>query len=162
MLDLKILLERLLKNEVECVLIGGFAAVVHGSASLTQDLDVCFNFTPENIRKLLRALESTHPQVRAGGGMKPLGDDVERLARYKNLYIQTDLGRLDLLGDIAAIGDYKNVAAHTVSVELFGLACSVLDIASLVKSKEALGRPKDKEVVLQLKAIQEKLKNSSL
>lgn len=157
MLDLKKLLELLLKNEVEFVLIGGFAAVVHGSSSLTQDLDVCFVFNPENIRRLLKALGEIHPLVRAGKGMIPLGDDVERLSQYQNLYIHTDLGMLDLLGKVSELGDYQDVARHAVSIELFGFPCPVLDIESLIKSKEGIGRPKDKEVILQLKVIQEKL-----
>ena len=50
--NLKALLETLLLNNVDFVLIGGFAGVVHGSTLVTQDLDICAAITKENIEAL--------------------------------------------------------------------------------------------------------------
>ena len=52
MQNLKALLETLLLNNVDFVLIGGFAGVVHGSTLVTQDLDICAAITKENIEAL--------------------------------------------------------------------------------------------------------------
>lgn len=156
MLELKNLLERLLKNEVEFILIGGFAAVVHGSASLTQDVDVCFPFTPQNIQRLLKALEGTNPRVRAGKGWLPL-TEVQRLSEYNNLYVVTDLGMLDLLGEVAGLGTFPGLIDQSELIDLFGKKCRILTIDALIAAKESMDRPKDRQVAFELRAIREKL-----
>ncbi len=158
MLNTKKLLQGLLENNVDFILVGGLAAVAYGASTLTQDLDVCFNFDTDNIRQLLKALEDLNPRVRAGSKNIPLGDDVQRLSQYNNLYIKTDWGDLDLLGQIKGLGDYPQVEKHAIAIEIFGCSCRILDIDSLIKSKEVLDRPKDRQVVLELKVIKEELK----
>ncbi len=59
--DLKALLECLLSRDIDFVLIGGFAAVVHGSTMITQDLDICTAITEEGVTKLRDALKDLHP-----------------------------------------------------------------------------------------------------
>lgn len=39
--DLRPLIDALVENQVEFVIIGGVALVLHGSARATQDLDLC-------------------------------------------------------------------------------------------------------------------------
>lgn len=157
--DINQLLRLLIQNNVDCVLVGGYAAVVHGSATVTRDLDVCLDFQPDNIQKLLKALENINPCARAGSGMISLFDySIERLSQLNNLYIKTDLGKLDLLGLITGVGSYADVKKHSIKIDLFGLPCHVLDIDSLIKAKQAVGRPKDQQMVLELKIILEKTK----
>ena len=157
--DINQLLHRLLQNKVDCVLVGGYAAVVHGSATVTQDLDVCLDFQPGNIQKLLRALEKVNPRVRAGSNTISLFEyTVERIAQLENLYIKTELGKLDLLGSVTGIGPYADVKKNSITINLFDLPCRVLDIDSLIKAKEAIGRPKDHQTVLELQVIREKMK----
>ena len=43
----------LAEADVEFVLVGGLAAVIHGSAHVTYDLDVCYGRSPANIERLL-------------------------------------------------------------------------------------------------------------
>jgi hypothetical protein len=153
------ILKRLLQNDVACVLVGGLAAVAHGASTMTQDIDICLRFDEDNLRKLLKALDGLHPHVRAGAGLMPLGDyEVKRLAELGNLYVRTDLGELDLLGQVAGIGGYEDAKAQAVGIELFGLPCSILSLDALIRSKEAMDRPKDRQVALELRAIREKLR----
>jgi len=160
--DTRQLLQLLLQHHVECVLVGGYAAVMHGSPTVTSDLDVCFHFHPENIRKLFKALEGVNPCMRAGSGMISLFEyKAERLAQLNNLYMKTDLGQLDLLGSLAGIGSYDEVKKHFIEVTIFGLPCPVLDIDSLIKTKKEVGRPKDLQVVLELEVIREKITSGS-
>ena len=42
------LLRRLAEVGVEFVVIGGYAAVIHGSAYVTNDVDVCAVLSPDN------------------------------------------------------------------------------------------------------------------
>ncbi len=158
MLELKKLLDRLLEHQVEFILIGGFAAVVHGSPSLTQDVDICFSFTHHNVEKLLKALEGTNPRVRAGKGWLPLSE-VQRLLEYNTLHVATDLGMLDLLGEVGGLGPFSRLADRTELIKLFGKKCRILTIDALIQAKEAMDRPKDRQAVLELRAIREKLQS---
>lgn len=157
------ILKRLLQSNVEFVLVGGLAAVAHGASTMTQDVDVCLSFKPENIKKVLVALQDIHPTVRAGSGKIPLNEySVERLAELGNVYVMTDLGELDLLGQIAGLGDYEKVKTAADPISLMGLTCLILSIEALIHVKEAMNRPKDRQVVLELKVIQDKLKEGSV
>jgi hypothetical protein len=153
------ILKRLLQNDVECVLVGGLAAIAYGVSTITQDVDICFSFHESNIQKLIISLEDISPRIRAGGGFESLNQyDTARLSRLDHLYLRTDLGELDILGRITGIGEFKEVKSHSMEIELFGYPCHILDIDHLIQAKEALGRPKDLQVVLELKAIRKKLR----
>lgn len=155
MQNFKRLIGLLAGHKVEFVLIGGFAAVVHGASVLTQDVDVCVAFNEPNMARLLRVLRGCHPVHRQN--RKPLDQSTKVLSRFKNLYLLTDFGALDLLGEISGLGSFDELEGHTIDVELFGSKCRVLDIDSLIRSKKEMARPKDKEAIIQLKAIREKL-----
>lgn len=56
MINLQKALDALRDAGVEFVLIGGAAMVAHGSAQVTQDLDICYGRSRENIGRLVSAL----------------------------------------------------------------------------------------------------------
>lgn len=70
----------------------------------------------------------------------------------------TDYGDLDLLGEVGALGFYDKVVAVSISGEVHGVRCRVLDLEPLIVSKKFAGRKKDEPVILELEAIQELLK----
>lgn len=74
----------------------------------------------------------------------------------KNIYLQTDLGPLDILGSISGLGDFAEVRRNAVPFDLFGRQVLVISIDDLIKAKEALARPKDILVAQELRAIAEK------
>jgi len=150
------LLDALLVGEVDFVIVGGVAAVLHGSTLLTRDLDICIPLGASNLLRLQSALRELHPRVRAGAGVIPLDLDEAHAAALKNLYVTTDDGRLDCLGQVAGIGGFDDVLALSESVDLGGRSCRVLGIDGLIRAKEAMGRPHDLVTVAQLKAIREK------
>lgn len=156
MLDLESLLHRLIQGEVEFVVVGGFAAVAHGVSLPTQDVDVCCRFTPENLLRLQGAISDLHPVHRMVPARPPLRLTVETCAGLRNLYLDTDWGQLDCLGEILGVGGYQDVAAHGVPVELAGGICRILSIDALIRAKEAMGRQRDREAALQLRAIRER------
>ena len=53
MADFEGLLKRLIQHHVDFVIVGGYAAVAHGISYLTQDIDVCCSFEPDNLLRLL-------------------------------------------------------------------------------------------------------------
>lgn len=145
----------LLDNEVDFVLIGGFAAAVYGVTLITQDIDICVSFDKQNSGRILKAVKGLNPSHRDGN--RPLNETVESLTKFKNLYLSTDFGPIDLLGHVSGLGSYSDLKNHFIEVELFGKKCKVLDIDALISSKREMGRPKDKETIIQLEAIKEKL-----
>ena len=151
------LIRRLIETKVEFVVVGGFAAITHGATRLTQDLDVCASFSEENLERLLAALSGIHPHFRAPA-RRPLPQRAQELAGYRNLYLETDLGDLDLLGEISGLGLYEVVRSRAVTVSLWCLPVPVLEIDALIEAKRALGRAKDLDVVQELEAVRAKLR----
>jgi predicted nucleotidyltransferase len=141
--------------EVEFVIIGGVAATLYGSAQLTQDLDVCYARNPPNLERLARALHSVHAHLRGAPDNVPFILDAETLRKGLNFTFTTDIGTLDLLGEVRGVGYYEDVVEGSVTYELFGYQFPVIDIGKLIIAKRAAGRPKDLIAIPELEAIQE-------
>jgi len=154
------LLKRLNKYTVEYVLVGGVAAVVHGSQLVTGDLDICAPLDAPNLVKIVGALSDLQAKFRMTPDRRPLPTKPDELAGIKNLYLETLLGQLDILSEIAGVGDYAEVAMHAITLDLGGAICRVLDLDTLIKSKKALGRPRDLQAVIELEAIRQHLKSN--
>jgi len=114
--------------------------------------------TLENLSGLLAALASAHPRFRTTRDLLRLPDDPEKLEGFKNLHLLTDLGRLDVLSEITGVGEYAKVEQHTIQVDLEGAPCRVLDLDTLITAKKAMGSPKDRQAVIELEAIRERLR----
>jgi hypothetical protein len=153
--ELEKILGALRGNGVEFVLIGGAAMSIQGSACVTLDVDICYLRTPENMNRLAAALQTHHPQLRGAPSGLPFRLDADTLARGLNFTLTTDLGDIDLLGEVSGFGSYASVKAEAEPVEVFGATCPVLSIAGLIRSKRAAGRPRDLAALPELEALQE-------
>lgn len=153
--DLIGLLIRLVDAGFEFVLVGGYAVMTHGASLMTQDVDVCADFKAINLLRLNTALAGLRPVHRMTPQRLPLTLDVQGCRGLKNLYLGTDWGQLDILSEITAVGAFDKVLAHSVQIELRGRPVNILNLDALIAAKAAMNRPRDKEAVLQLKAIQE-------
>jgi hypothetical protein len=140
---------------VDCVIVGGVAAAIHGSLLLTNDLDVCYARTPDNLQRLADALQSVHARLRNAPEGLPFILDGETLRRGLNFIFATDIGDVDLLGEVRGVGFYETVVADSLTVELFDYRFAVIDIGKLILAKRAAGRPKDLMALPELEAIQE-------
>ncbi len=147
------LLARLVKAEVEFVLVGGLAAAMHGSTLTTRDVDVCCRFSEANLMRIQQAFEDIHPVHRMRPDI-PLALTSAQCAVLKNLYIKTDLGIVDCLGDVLGIGGFDEVLSHSTQIEMPAGVIRILDVDTLIKAKEAMGRPHDLITIQQLKALQ--------
>ena len=143
------------EHSVACVIVGGVAATIHGSLILTNDLDVCYARDQSNLERLAGALQSVHAQLRNAPAGIPFILDADTLKRGLNFTFTTDIGDLDLLGEILGVGSYVDVLAGSVTVELFGYRFAVIDIGKLIVAKRTAGRPKDLIALPELEAIQE-------
>jgi predicted nucleotidyltransferase len=154
MTDFERLLGLLTEHQVSFIVIGGFAAVIHGSSRLTQDLDVVYERSPGNIARLVAALAESSPYPRGAPPGLPFRWSQATLRLGLNFTLETDLGALDLLGEVTGGGSYQDMLEHTIEVEIFGIRARSLDLESLMRVKRAAGRPKDFEAIAELEAIQ--------
>lgn len=152
------LLERLAEAGVDFVIVGGFAGIVHGCTYVTQDVDICCDFSPANLLVLQKAVSNLHAVHRMTPGRKRLDLTKESCKQFKNLYLDTDIGQLDCVSFIDGLGDYQKVRRTSELVKVRDTKLRVLSLDALIKAKKAMNRPRDKEALLQLKAIK-KLKN---
>jgi hypothetical protein len=146
---------------VEFILVGGVAATVHGSARSTQDLDIVYHRTPENMAKLVAVLAPHNPYLRGAPPGLPFHFDLDTLRAGGNFTLTTDLGWLDLLAEIAGGGTYANLLPHSILVPVFGSQCRVLDLETLIQAKRAAGRPKDFEALAELELLRDRLTKGS-
>ena len=147
------LLKRLKDHGVEFVLIGGVAAMVQGSPLATYDVDVCAPLSESNVSRILDALRGVRPRFRFRPDKMPVPDDPARLRGIKNLNLLTDLGVIDILGELPGIGSFESLAGKTEDLNVGGFVCRVLDLDTLIAAKRAAGRDKDLLNVRQLEAI---------
>ena len=161
MLDAPALLRRLTDQRVEFVVIGGLAMITHGSAHVTEDLDICYARTEANLQNLVQALEGLRPYLRGVPLGLPFQWDAATLHSGLNFTLTTDAGPLDLLGEVPGLGGYDAVRAQSEAYEIFGVSVSVLTLDGLIAAKKAAGRDKDQ---LHLKELEElkKLKNEPI
>jgi hypothetical protein len=153
--DFERLLAALSNGEVEFIVVGGLAATVHGSSRLTQDIDVVYRRSDENLRRIEKALSPCEPYLRGAPPGLPFDWSAATLKRGLNFTLATTCGDIDLLGEIVGGGGYENLLPHSIEVELFGHACRCLDLATLIRTKRAAGRPRDLEAVAELEMLEQ-------
>ena len=153
MTDFAFLLKCLTTGGVEFIVIGGFAATAHGSAHVTVDLDVVYRRTPENVLRLVRALEPLRPYLRGAPPGLPFHFDVATVERGLNFTLATSAGDLDLLGEVTGGGSFDVLLAHSDVREVFDLECRLVNLETLIRLKRAAGRPKDLERIAELEAL---------
>jgi hypothetical protein len=156
MQNLSELTKRLVEAQVEFVLIGGFAAVAHGATLVTRDVDICCRFSEGNLMRIQQAFADLHPTHRSRPDL-PLALTREQCASLKNLYLKTDLGIVDCLGEVLGLGNFESVLRQSVELELpFGM-CRILTLEALLRAKEAMNRDHDRITVRQLREIKKRL-----
>lgn len=154
MQNLNLILNRLINAEIDFVLIGGYAGIVHGSTQVTQDIDICAALTKENIEKLRKCLKDANPIHRMNSNFKPsFLDYPEETESLNAIYLETDFGILDILASVTAVGNFETVKQNAVEIEVFGRKCFVISLDDLIQVKSHMGREKDKLAVRELLAI---------
>lgn len=104
---------------------------------------------------LQQVLTDLHPTPRMTPNRLPLELTQESCGQLQNLYLHTDLGQLDCLIHISGVGDFDAVKANSIAVKLSMGPCRILSLDALIQDKETLGRQRDKDSILHLKAIRE-------
>lgn len=142
-------------EDVEFIIIGGLAASLHGSSYITVDTDLCYNRSPKNINRLAKSLTSIHATLRDAPPNLPFHPDSETLRAGLNFTFSTDLGDIDLFGEVGGLGLYSDVLRQAEEITLFGFSVHVLSLDGLLRAKRATARRKDLTIVPELEALRE-------
>jgi hypothetical protein len=139
-MDFARLLRLLTAHNVDFIIIGGIAAVIHGSARATYDLDVVYSREAANVQRIVEALADVSPYLRGAPSGLPFRLDARTIAAGLNFTLTTTAGDIDLLGEVAGAGSYIELLPST---------------SQLIVLKRAAGRPRDLEVIAELQALQD-------
>jgi predicted nucleotidyltransferase len=142
---------------VRFVLVGGFAAVIHGSPYVTTDVDVVPERSEENLRRLSDALRAMHARVWTAGEPEgvPFGHDGRSLSESNVWNLVTDHGRLDVTFVPSGTSGFEDLDRDALRLTILGVEVDVASLADVVRSKEAAGREKDRLVLPVLRRILE-------
>ena len=140
---------------VDFVIIGGWSAILHGSSSITNALDICYSRNPDNLKRVVAALTSFHPRLRDLPQDLPFVWDHATLRNAAILTLSTDLGAIDLLAEVNGLGAFEAVKANSILVQAFDREVWTLDLPALIRAKRAAGRAKDLQVLPELEGLLE-------
>jgi hypothetical protein len=141
--DFRGLIEALADHQVDFVVIGGVALVLHGSPRSTGDLDVCYGRTSENLDRLANALAGFGPRLRGAPPDLPFRLDARTLRSGLNFTLTTARGDIDLLGEVPGVGTFSQASTDADRMDLYGRQVLVMSLDSLESAKRAAGRVKD-------------------
>lgn len=114
---------------------------------------------PDNLIRLFEALERQRPVHRMTPQRLPFMRGQAEQGGLNDLYLSTDWGQLDCLGEIKGIGGYAECFARSEVLDVAGCKIRVLTLDALIEAKRAMGRPRDLHAVLELEAIRERLRS---
>ncbi len=145
----------LLSQDVRFIVIGGWAAIIHGAARTTNDVDVVYARAADNIHRLVESLRPWQPYLRGAPPGLPFRWDEATVTAGLNFTLTTAHGDLDLLGEVTGGGTYEALLPFTQEVTAVGVTCRVVTLERLIQLKRAAGRPKDLEAIAELQALLE-------
>ena len=159
--DFEATLRALTTAEVDFIVIGGVAAIVHGLGRTTYDVDVVYARSPANYQRIVRALSPFQPYLRGAPAGLPFALDERTLRAGLNFTLLTSIGGIDLLGEALGGGTYEDLLPFASRVKGFGAEFLAVDLDRLIDLKRAAGRPKDNEMIAELEALRQELGGSA-
>lgn len=158
-LDPQCIFAALDRHGVDYVLIGGLAAVLHGSTAMTNDADVFPAPDRDNLARLADALRDLDARVRSEetpDGL-PFDPHPDLLVGMAVLNLTTRCGDLDVARSPADLDSFAAVRAAAVEFDVDGVRVPVAALADIIRSKEAADRPKDRATLPILHALAEEI-----
>jgi hypothetical protein len=153
--DFRRVFHSLTEAGIEFILIGGAAANLHGSPRYTLDVDIVYARTAENLQKLVDWLTPFHPYLRGAPPGLPFQLDLRTLQLGLNFTFTTDLGSIDLLGEVVGGGHYHDLLPFVEMKSPYGIDLPCVNLAKLIEIKRAAGRSKDLEMIAELEIIRQ-------
>jgi hypothetical protein len=150
----------LIDEGVDFVLIGGLAARLRGSPSITDDLDICHSKETPNLERLVAALRRMNAKLR-GAEDVPFKLDAQSLKNGENFTFITDFGPLDCLALPAGLNGYEDLTRTAEMTDMNGLTLAVASLEDLIRMKRAAGRPQDLIELEILGALRDEIEGKS-
>lgn len=166
-LDTERILCVLASHAVDYVLVGGLAALAHGSTIATADADVLPRLDAENLEHLLDALEELGAAILISERRQAMEADepwevvelnergASALPSADAWHFTTEAGPVDIVVRVTGVGPYE---AHVPAVQervAFGVGIRVAGLSDLIASKEATGRAKDEAILRELRELRD-------
>jgi len=148
-------LRRLAEHGVRFLIIGGQAGLARGSSLVTNDLDVCYERSPENLERLATALRSMDARLRGVDEDVPFILDARTLRNGDSFTFDTEFGAVDVLATPSGTRGYDDLAAGASTMDVGGFDVDVASLDDLIRMKRAAGRPKDLYAVEVLVALRD-------
>lgn len=136
----------LCRHEVDFIVVGGVAAVFEGAPIVTYDLDVVFQNTPSNVKRLSSALRAIKARYKDPAN-RLIEPDEEKLSAFETSLLVTELGALDVLRLIGRGLDYDALFPLSNPFEVAEMQLRVLGLATIIETKEHADRDKDRAVL---------------
>jgi hypothetical protein len=143
----------LVEADVEPVVVGGVAAAAHGSARVTNDLDVCYDATVENRTRPANRLVGWRAYLRGVEPGLPFVLDARTLRDTPPLRLVTSEGDLDVMDRVPGVGDFAAVRDRSEAIDAFDVRVRVLSLPALIDATRAPARPEDLSQLPELEAL---------
>jgi len=161
-LDRAALLAAFVEHHAKFVIVGGVAGQAYGATRVTKDLDLCPAWSAENLERVAAALRDLGARMKIGEGSIELLDvalDAKTLANMEIVPWRTRAGDVDVLLGIPStsrfeLARYEQLIVNATIVDVDGLHVAVASLADIIRSKEIADRPKDRDALQQLRAIE--------
>lgn len=155
------LLQHLSERNVEFVVVGGFAAWMHGAPVVTMDLDIVYAATPKNVADLVDVLRTLEAHYRHHGDrkLKPTAAGLTSVQAAGHHLLSTSHGNLDLLRTVASLG-YDDLAKSSQIIAIADIDYQFAPLEQIISLKEAANRPKDLAALPTLRAALNDSENS--
>jgi hypothetical protein len=121
----------------------------------TFDVDLVYSRNDENIQRVANAFAPHNPYLRDAPSGLRFAWDARTIRSGLNFTLATSLGDVDLFGELAGGDTYQDLLPHSVEVEAFRVRFKCIDLPTLIRIKEAAGRPRDREAVAELRVLLE-------
>ena len=145
--DFETILRVLSQHGVKFIVVGGVCATFHGVTVPTFDLDLVHLRTQENLKKLEEALRELDAYYREHPPHRII-PEAQRMNTPGHHLLMTRAGAVDVLGTVSGNRDYEQLFPLSVEITLGeGVAIRILDLPTLIQTKQDAGRDKDKMVL---------------
>lgn len=147
------ILDVLNRHDVDYVVIGGLAALAHGSNLPTEDVDITPDEAPSNLARLSEALTELKAEVGFGDEALPFAHDAESLAAAGVWNLRTAFGDLDISMVPNGTDGYADLVKDAVPTSILGVIVPIASLADVIRSKQAANRPKDQRALPALRDL---------
>lgn len=143
----------LVARGIRFVVVGGVAATVHGSARLTNDIDLCYDTAGDNVSRLIAVLTEWRAYLRGVEPGLPFILDERTFRTTPFMTLSTTMGAIDLIDRVPGVGEYNKALASSDAVQIGATTFRALTLEALIASKRAVRRKRDVEQLIELEAI---------